>query len=112
MILTAIGLFVLPPATPAQESARTSASKTIDGNAVLTSRGLTRVGNLYLLKAEIDAQDAIKEGEDKLRQLEDQGKTLRQTIEEDQERLSNMDQELRQQQAAARTAQLQKQRLR
>ena len=111
LILMAIGLFVLPPAALPQESDRTSGSKTIDGNAVLTSRGLTRVGNLYLLKAEIDAHEVIKEGEDKLGRLEAQGKTLRQTIAEDQERLSNTDQDLRTQQQERDNLNLQKQRL-
>jgi predicted nucleic acid-binding Zn-ribbon protein len=112
LILAAIGHFVLPPAALTQESARALGSKAIDGNAVLNSRGLTRVGNVYLLKAEIDAQAAIKDGEDKLRLLEAQGETLRQTIKDDQERLSSMDRDLRQQQQQRGQLNLQKRRLR
>jgi predicted nucleic acid-binding Zn-ribbon protein len=69
-------------------------SKTLDGNAVLTGRGLTRVGNLYLVKEEIDAADAIKEGEDALKRMEALGETRRQAIVQNQERLVSLEQEL------------------
>ena len=73
LILTAIGLFVLPPATLAQESARTSASKTIDGNAVLTGRGVHAGRQPLSPESRNRRAGRDKEGEEKLRQLEGQG---------------------------------------
>jgi len=69
------------------------------------------VGNLYLLKAELDAQDEIRKGEDALKRMEAQGKTLRQTVAQNQERVSSMDQDLRTQQQERENLNAQKQRL-
>lgn len=94
LVLTAPGPFEMSPAALSQESAPTSVSKTLDGNAVLTSRGLTRVANIYLLKEEIDAKEAIKEGEDALKQTEALGESRRRTVVQNQERLAILDEDL------------------
>ncbi len=111
MIVAAIGLSMVRPAALAQRRATTSESKTVDGNAVLSSRGLTRMGNLYLLKAEIDAKDSIKKGADALQRMRDQAKTLSQTVVQTQERLANMDEELKSLQQRRDSLQTQKQNL-
>jgi predicted nucleic acid-binding Zn-ribbon protein len=77
----------------------------------LTSRGLTRVGNLYLLKDEIDAKDAIKEGEDALKRMEAVGETSRQTLAQIQERLSSIDEDLSMEKQQRNNLNSQKQRL-
>jgi predicted nucleic acid-binding Zn-ribbon protein len=110
-ILTAIGLINLSSAARSQESGRRSEPKTLDGIALLTSRGLTRVANLYLLKDEIDAKDAIKEGEDALKRMEALAETQRQTIAQNQERLASLDEELSTQKQERNNLNVQKQRL-
>jgi predicted nucleic acid-binding Zn-ribbon protein len=112
LILPAVGLFYLPSAARSQETARKSVSQTNDGNAVLTSRGLTRVGNVYLLGDEIAAKDAIKEGEDALKQMEAVGQTRRQTLAQTQERVASIDEELSTAKQERNNLNSQKQRLR
>ena len=111
MMMTVTGLCIWPALAQPQESGGAPGSQKVDGNAVLTSRGLTRVGNLYLLKSEIDNKDAIKEGHDALKQLEATGKTLQETIAKDQERVSIMDQELKTNQQERENLNAQKQKL-
>ncbi len=62
--------------------------------AGFNNRGLTRVGNLYLVQDEIAAKDAIKEGEDALTRMEAAGETRRQTLAQTQERLASIDEDL------------------
>ena len=75
----------------------------------MTSRGLTRVANVYLLKEEIDAKDAIKEGEDALKQMEALGESRRQTVVQNQERLAILNEDLSTQKQQRNNLNLQKQ---
>ena len=78
----------------AQNSSRPATSKPIDGHAVLTARGLTRTGKLYLLPPEIAARDKIKAGSEAFRRIESEAETLRQSIFQAQNRQAGLNDQL------------------
>ena len=102
---------IWPAVARLQDGPRNSEAKAVDGNAVLSDRGLTKVGNLYLLQDEIDAKEEIKKGEDALLEIEAKADKLRLSIEESRERLEVSRQDLAAAQQQRDNLNLQKQRL-
>jgi hypothetical protein len=88
LIPTAIVVCLVPQTSRSQENARKLVAPALDAKTVLTSRGLTREGSLYVVKEEIDADEAIKKGEDELKKMETVGETRRQTLVQTQERMA------------------------
>ena len=79
-LLASLGFGFSSSSVNAQNSSRPATSKPIDGHAVLTARGLSRTGKLYLLPSELAARDKIKAGSEAFKRIETEAETLRQSI--------------------------------
>ena len=93
-LVAGLGFGHSPRDLRAQAGDRRPGSKPIDGHAVLTARGLTRTGKLYLLASELAARDKIKEGSEAFKRIEGEAETLRQTIFQAQNRMAGLNDQL------------------